>query len=75
MSHSPYSLDLSPPDYFAFSKLKLELKGGHYASIEDIRKSVTAKLKAFPISDFARAMKRLEDCANERIRVSGDYFE
>ncbi len=32
--------------------------------LEDIHKSVTAKLKAFPISDFARAMKWLEDRVN-----------
>ncbi len=79
LSRAPYLPDLSPPpptpDYFAFPKLKLELKGDHYASTEDIQKSVTAKLKAFLISDFARAMKQLKDCANECIQVSGDYFE
>ncbi len=68
--------NLSPtPDYFAFSKLKLELKGDHYASIEDIQKSITSKLKAFPISNFTRAMKQLEDHANECIQISGDYFK
>ncbi len=67
--------DPPPHDYFTFPKLKLKLKGDHYASIEDIQKSVTTKLKVFPISDFARAMKRLEDRTNECIQVSGDYFE
>ncbi len=69
LSHNPYLPDLSPEphDYFAFPKLTLELKGDHYASIEDIQKSVTTKLKAFPISDLARAMKWLEDRANECI--------
>ncbi len=57
LNHSP------PSDYFTFPKLKLELKGDHYASIEDIQKSVTAKLKVLPISEVARAMKRLEDSA------------
>ncbi len=41
-----------------FPKLTLELKYDHYALIEDIRKSVTSKLKAFPISDFAQAKDR-----------------
>ncbi len=57
-------------DYFTFLKLKLELKGDHYASIEDSQKSVTTKLKAFPISDFV-----LEDRANECIQVPRDHFE
>ncbi len=64
-----------PLDYFSFPKLKLKLKGDYYASIKDIQKSVTAILKAFPISGFARAKKRFEDRANECIQVSGDYFE
>ncbi len=74
LSHPQYLLDLSPPpfDYFAFPKLKLELKGDHYASIEDIQKSVTAKLKMFAISDFGHGMKWLEDHANERIQTLGD---
>ncbi len=52
LSHPPYLPDLPSPDYFAFPKLKLELKGDHYALIEDIQKSVTAKLKAFSISNL-----------------------
>ncbi len=75
LSHPPYLPDLSPPsNYFAFPKLKLELKCEHYASIEDIQKSVTVKLKAFPISDFVWTMKRLKD-HTECIQVSRDYFE
>ncbi len=61
-------------NYFTFPKLKLELKGDHPALIADIQKSVTVKLKAFPISNFTRDMKQLKDRTNECIRVSGDYF-
>ncbi len=53
LSHPPYLPHLrAPPDYFAFPKLKLELENDRYALIEDIQKSLTAKLKVFPISDF-----------------------
>ncbi len=41
--------------------MKIGAERDHYASIEDIHKYVTAKLKAIPISDFARAMKWLKD--------------
>ncbi len=41
----PYSPDLSPPDYFAFPKLKMKLKGDLYATISDIQTSVMAKLR------------------------------
>ncbi len=73
LSRPPYSPDLIPLDYFTFPKLKLELKGNHYASIEDIQKSVTMKLKVFSISDCVCYMKWLKDHTNECMRVSGDY--
>ncbi len=47
-----------PPTVSLFQKL--ELKGDHYALIKDIQKSVTTKLKLFPISDFAWAIKQFE---------------
>ncbi|CAD7079140.1 unnamed protein product [Hermetia illucens] len=74
LSHSPYSPDLGPTDYFAFPRLKFVMMGIH-ATIEDTQKSVTAKLEAFPASEFNKAMNKLQYCANERICVNGDYFE
>ncbi len=75
LNHAPYSPDLNPSDYFAFLKLKMELKGDRYATISDIQTSVTTKLKIIPITDFSPAMHRLEDLANQCIAVNGDYFE
>ncbi len=71
----PYSPDLSPLDYFPFPKLKMELKGDQYATISDIQTSVTTKLKTIPITDFSRAMHRLENCANQYIAVNSNYFK
>ena len=31
--HPPYLSDLSPPDYFLFPKLKMKLKGLHFADV------------------------------------------
>jgi hypothetical protein len=36
-----YSPDLSPPDYFLFSKLKMKLKGRHFADFGEIQEAVT----------------------------------
>ncbi len=46
----PAFSDLSPPNYFAFPKLKMELKGSQYATISDIQTFVTTKLKTIPIT-------------------------
>ncbi len=75
LNHTLYSPDFSPPNYFAFPKLKMELKGDWYATISNIQTSVTTKLKTIPITDFSRAMHQLEDRANQCIAVNGDYFK
>ncbi len=75
LNHPPHSPDLSPPDYFAFPKLKMELKGARYATISDIQTSVTTKPKSIPITDFLREMHQLEDRANHCIAVNSYYFE
>jgi hypothetical protein len=41
----PYSLDLSPPDYFLFPKLKMKLEGLHFADVAEIQEAVTDELK------------------------------
>jgi hypothetical protein len=38
---TPYSPDLSPPDYFLFHKLKMKLKGAQVAGVAVIQGAVT----------------------------------
>jgi hypothetical protein len=38
--HTPYSPDLSPPDYFLFPKLKMKLKGLHFADAAEIQEAM-----------------------------------
>jgi hypothetical protein len=33
---SPYTPDLTPPDYFLFTTLKMKLKGLHFADVAEI---------------------------------------
>ena len=40
-----YSPDLSPPEYFLFTKLKMKLKELHFADVAEIQETVTDKLK------------------------------
>ncbi len=70
--YSPY---LSLADYFAFLKLKMELKRDRYATISDIQTSIMTKLKTIRVTDFLQAVHWLEDSANLCVVVNGDYFE
>ena len=71
----PYSPDLSPPDYFLFPKVKLQLKGARFDTIEEIQKAVTDQLNKIPAEDFSNAMNKLETRANLCITSNGSYFE
>jgi hypothetical protein len=66
---------LSPPDYFLFLKVKLQLKGARFDTIEEIQKAVTDQLNKIPAEDFSNAMKKLETCANLCITSKRSYFE
>jgi hypothetical protein len=39
--HPMYCTDLSPPYYFLFSKLKMKLKGLHFADVAEFQEAVT----------------------------------
>jgi hypothetical protein len=59
----PYSPDLSPPDYLLFPKLKMKLKGLHFADVAEIQKSVTDKLKKVQKEEFSAGFQKLSDRA------------
>jgi len=60
----PYSPDLSPPDYYLFPKLKMKLKGLHFADVAEIQEAVTDKLKKVQKEEFSAAFQKLYDRAN-----------
>jgi hypothetical protein len=56
---TPYSPDLAPPDHFLFSKLKMKLKGFHFADVADIQEAVTDKLKKIQKDELSSAFQKL----------------
>jgi hypothetical protein len=57
--HPPYSPDLSPPDYFLFPKLKMKLKGFHFADVAEIQVTVTDEFKKVQKEEFSTAYQKL----------------
>jgi hypothetical protein len=70
-----YSPDLSPPDYFLFPKLKMKLKGIHFADVAEIQEVVTDELKKVQKEEFSAAFQKLYDCAKACIYANGAYLE
>jgi len=54
---TPYTPDLSPPDYFLFPKLKMNLKGLHFADVAEIQEAITDELKKVQKEEFLAALQ------------------
>jgi hypothetical protein len=63
----PYSLDVTPPDYILFPKLKMKLKGLHFADVAEIQEAVTDELQKFQKEEFSTAFQKLYDLAKAHV--------
>jgi hypothetical protein len=72
---TPYSPDLSPPGSFLFPKLKMKLKGLHFADVAEIQGAVTDELKKVQKEEFLAAFQKHYDDVKACIYDSGAYFE
>jgi len=70
-----YSAALSPPDYFLFPKLKMTLKGLHFADVAEIQVAVTDELKKVQKEEFSAAFQKVYDRAKACVYANGAYFE
>ncbi|UYV82176.1 hypothetical protein LAZ67_21001267 [Cordylochernes scorpioides] len=48
----PYSPDLAPCDFFLFPRLKREMKGKHWETVENIQHHVTTFLGSIPVEEY-----------------------
>jgi hypothetical protein len=58
--HPPYSPDVSPLEYFLFPKLKMKLKGLHFADVAEIQEALTDELKKVQKKEFLEAFQKLK---------------
>ena len=73
--HPPYSPDLAPCDFWLFPKLKENLRGNRYSTIDDMKEAVTRVLNTLTQEDFQEAFQKLLERYNKCIDVGGEYFE
>lgn len=75
INHTPYSPDLTTPDYFLFSKSKLQMKGHQQVSIDDIEAVVTSELSRVGVEAFQKAFIDLYSRSKRFMELGGDYVE
>jgi len=75
LPHPPYSPDLAPCDFFLFPKLKSELKGHHFGTVENIQKVVTDELYTLTENDFRYCYDQWGKRWNHCVASQGSCFE
>ena len=71
----PYSPYLSPCDFFLFPKLKFNLNGRHFGTVDNIQKVMTEQLRAIPHEDFQHCYREWEQRLRRCVAFQGNYFE
>ena len=71
----PYSPDLAPCDFWLFPKLKENLRGCCYETIEEMKEAVTKVIDTLTQEDFHGAFQKLLKWYNKCITAGGDYFK
>jgi hypothetical protein len=60
---------------FCSPKLKMKLKGLHFADVAEIQEVITDELKKVQKEEFSAAFQKLYDRAKACIYANGAYFE
>ena len=69
--HPPYSPNLTPCDFWLFSKLR----GCRDETIEEMEEAVTKVIDTLSQEDFHGTFKKLLERYNKCIEPGGNYFE
>jgi hypothetical protein len=73
--HPPYSPDLAPCDFFLFPKMKLQLKGRRFDTLEEIQRELQNVLVTLREQNFQHAFQQWQRHWNRCADAQGDYFE
>ena len=73
--HPPYSPDLAPCDFYLFRKLKSNLKGHHFGTMENIKQIVTDEIHTLTENDFRYCCDQWKIRWKHCVTFQGSYFE
>jgi len=75
LPQQPYSPDMSPPDFDMFPKLKMNMRGVSFSTLEDLSASVTRRVRQLNCSEDLTGIMDLPKRWDAVIRQKGDYTE
>ena len=75
LHHPPYSPDLAPSDYHLLTRLKKQLKGGHFSSDAEVIPAAETWLDGQHSEFFLSVLQKLEQQAKKCVELRGEYVE
>ena len=76
-SHPPYNPDLAPSDFHFFPHLKMDLKGTHFTSDDEVKQAVTSWIKQKTPEFFIVGMRKLyvgKNVLNDKATMSKNEY-
>lgn len=74
-SHSPYSHDLAPNDFFLFPKIKDKLRGQRFSTPEEAVDAFKNHILEIPIIDWHKCFENWFERMQKCVDTHGEYFE
>lgn len=75
LPHPPYSPDLAPADFFLFPRMKMQLKGRRFGTVDEIQFASQTVLDTLTPEDFQGAFQEWQKRWIRCIDSQGEYFE
>ena len=75
LPHPPYSPDMSPPEFDLFPKLKINMRGVRFSTLEDFSASVTRRVRQLNSSRDLTGIKDLPKRWDAVVWQKGEYTE
>ena len=75
LQHPPYSPDLAPCDFWAFPKLKAQLRGKRFSSDDEVKNAMAAELKGMSQNNLFHVFESFIKCCKKCIQCEGRYIE
>lgn len=73
--HPSFSLELTPSDFYLFSKLKSDLRGEHVNTNDEMKSAILAHFEDTNPDYFSEGMKMLVKRYEKCIPIKGNYIE
>jgi len=76
LPHPPYSPDVAPSDFFfLFPRMKRNLKGKHFADVEEVKRKTTEALANIKEDEFKNCFEQWQKRMDKCIAANREYFE